>query len=84
MRDFSRVVQGVLLSVPEGTEDIDTMRRLLSHELLRVFGDRLVDDDDRMWLFNSVCKIVKERMEKNPDDLFIRLREPKQPVSELM
>lgn len=69
------------MSVPEGTEDIDTMRRLWSHEILRVFGDRLIDDEDRQWLFDSICKIIDEKMERDPDDLFVRLRQPKQKVS---
>ncbi len=78
------MVQGVLLSVPEGIEDIDFMRRLWSHEILRVFGDRLIDDDDRQWLFDSICKVVEDKMDRDPDDLFLRLRQPKQKVSEFV
>lgn len=82
LRDFSRVVQGVLLSVPEGTETIDTMRRLWSHEIMRVYGDRLVDDRDRLWLFEMIYKTIKDKMGVDPEDLFLRLREPKQKLVE--
>jgi dynein heavy chain, axonemal len=82
LRDFSRVVLGVLLSVPEGTETIDTMRRLWAHEIIRVYGDRLVDDRDRLWLFDMIYKTVKEKMGVDPEDLFARFREPKQKLTE--
>lgn len=82
LRDFSRVVQGVLLSVPEGTETIDTMRRLWAHEIMRVYGDRLVDDHDRLWLFDMIYKIITEKMGVDPEELFARLKEPKQKLTE--
>lgn len=82
LRDFSRVVQGVLLSVPEGTEDIDTMRRLWAHEILRVYGDRLVDDKDRLWLFDTICRVIEDRMDVKADELFGRLKEAKKDLTE--
>ncbi|KAL7044814.1 hypothetical protein ACKWTF_002067 [Chironomus riparius] len=82
LRDFSRVVQGVLLSVPEGTETIDTMRRLWTHEILRVYGDRLVDETDRLWLFDMTYKTIQDKMGVDPEELFVRVREPKKPLTE--
>lgn len=76
LRDFSRVVQGVLLSVPEATEDLDSMRRLWAHEVLRVYGDRLIDDDDRRWLFSAICDCCKEILEVDPNSLFASCLEP--------
>lgn len=76
LRDFSRVIQGFLLSVPESTDDIDAMRRLWTHEIYRVYGDRLVDDADRAWLFKSVCLVVETKLHTSAKDLFARLREP--------
>jgi dynein heavy chain len=49
LRDFSRIIQGVLLCKPAEGFNKAALIRLWSHEALRVFGDRLVDDHDRLW-----------------------------------
>lgn len=74
--------QGVLLSVPEGTEDLNGMRRLWTHEVLRVYSDRLIDDDDRNWLFNTLCDVIKREMKEEPKVLFERFVESGQPLVE--
>ena len=51
LRDFARVVYGVLLFKPQSITDKKTLVRLWVHEVYRVFYDRLVDDADRTWLF---------------------------------
>lgn len=73
LRDFSRVIQGVLLSVPEATEDMNSMRRLWVHEVQRVYGDRLVEDADRSWLFQALCEQMQESFNTTPEVLFERL-----------
>lgn len=82
LRDFSRVIQGVLLSVPEATEGIDAMRRLWSHEIFRVYGDRLIDETDRVWLFKSVCRVADNELHSNAIDLFARFAEPGRELEE--
>ncbi|KAM7353017.1 dynein heavy chain at 36C isoform 1-T1 [Cochliomyia hominivorax] len=73
LRDFARVIQGVLLSVPEATEDMNSMRRLWVHEVQRVYGDRLVEDGDRSWLFQALCEQMQESFNTPPEQLFERL-----------
>uniref|UniRef100_A0A5S6LE06 Protein MCM10 homolog n=1 Tax=Xenopus tropicalis TaxID=8364 RepID=A0A5S6LE06_XENTR len=51
LRDFSRVVRGVLLCPHT---HLDKLIRLWIHEVYRVFYDRLIDPEDRQVFFNMV------------------------------
>ena len=42
-------------------------------QVFRVFYDRLVDDGDREWLFNSTRSVIKEQMREDFDQLFAHL-----------
>ncbi|KAM4624509.1 dynein axonemal heavy chain 3 [Polymixia lowei] len=57
LRDFSRVIRGVLLAPHTHMQDGDKLIRLWIHEIYRVFYDRLIDNEDRETFFN----IVKDR-----------------------
>ncbi|XP_014484361.1 PREDICTED: dynein heavy chain 7, axonemal-like [Dinoponera quadriceps] len=70
LRDFSRVIQGVLLSVPETMPALSNMKRLWVHEILRVFGDRLIDETDIKWLVKQIANTLKEYMEISIEELF--------------
>ncbi|XP_028047400.2 dynein heavy chain 7, axonemal [Monomorium pharaonis] len=81
LRDFSRVIQGVLLSTPEAIGDLISMKRLWVHEVLRVYGDRLVDEADSRWLVEQIRKTIKEHMEDDMDYIFQDLKD--EPDAEL-
>ncbi|XP_076804480.1 dynein axonemal heavy chain 3-like isoform X3 [Clavelina lepadiformis] len=58
LRDYARVIQGILLfrgeRCPEGVPGALKLARLWVHEVYRVFYDRLVDDEDRKKFFGIV------------------------------
>ncbi|GCC21888.1 hypothetical protein chiPu_0000270 [Chiloscyllium punctatum] len=73
LRDFSRVIQGCLLIKKDSVESKRELIRLFVHEVFRVFYDRLVDDQDRTWLFNLIRTIVKDHFRENFDSVFEHL-----------
>ncbi|XP_075991785.1 dynein heavy chain at 36C [Anticarsia gemmatalis] len=75
LRDFSRVILGVLLSVPEVTPDLQSMKRLWVHECLRVFSDRLVEDQDRRWLVQCLREATAHNLNDDFDKMLGRLLE---------
>uniref|UniRef100_A0A674H7Z3 Dynein axonemal heavy chain 12 n=1 Tax=Taeniopygia guttata TaxID=59729 RepID=A0A674H7Z3_TAEGU len=81
LRDFSRVIHGCLLIKKSAVQNKHVMIRLFVHEVFRVFYDRLVEDDDRAWLFNLVKDIVKEHFKEVFDKVFAHLKEGKSSVS---
>uniref|UniRef100_A0A8C3KS30 Dynein axonemal heavy chain 12 n=1 Tax=Calidris pygmaea TaxID=425635 RepID=A0A8C3KS30_9CHAR len=73
LRDFSRVIHGCLLIKKQSIESKHEMIRLFVHEVFRVFYDRLVEDNDRAWLFNLMKHIVKEHFKEAFDSVFAHL-----------
>eukprot|EP00794_Sanderia_malayensis_P008808 gene8808-9750_t len=65
LRDFSRVIRGVLLVPPSCLQDGDKLIRLWIHEVYRVFYDRLIDDHDRNFFFNTVKDTIKKDFNKD-------------------
>ncbi|XP_074405907.1 dynein axonemal heavy chain 12 [Zonotrichia albicollis] len=82
LRDFSRVIHGCLLIKKSAVQNKQVMIRLFVHEVFRVFYDRLVEDDDRAWLFNLVKEIVKEHFKEVFDKVFAHLKEGSSSVTE--
>lgn len=81
LRDFSRVILGCLLIKKDCVVNKHTMIRLFVHEVFRVFYDRLVDDNDRNWLFRLMKEIVKEHFKESFELVFSNLRQGNAPVS---
>ncbi|KAJ3106842.1 Dynein heavy chain 7, axonemal [Phlyctochytrium planicorne] len=70
LRDFSKVIQGLVLSTPTSFKTPDHMIRLWTHEVYRVFYDRLISDEDRYSLFSYCLEVIKSKFARDPDDLF--------------
>lgn len=65
--------QGVLLSVPEVTPDLQSIKRLWVHECLRVFSDRLVEESDRQWFVNCLRSATTAHLNDDFDKMLSRL-----------
>lgn len=73
LRDFSRIIQGVLLCRPAEGFNKPALIRLWSHEALRVFGDRLVDDNDRGWFHRHLEMTCSTKFSAGFYDVFKHL-----------
>ncbi|XP_052779096.1 dynein axonemal heavy chain 3-like isoform X2 [Mya arenaria] len=87
LRDFARVVQGVLLFksevIPEGQEGSQKIMRLWIHEVYRVFYDRLVDENDRDLFFHMVKLCVESQFKEKMNSLFSHITgDPKADVTD--
>eukprot|EP00760_Papus_ankaliazontas_P005952 PhM_4_TR1281/c1_g1_i2/m.7199/K10408/DNAH; dynein heavy chain, axonemal len=60
LRDFSKVVQGILQVTPASLPDRSTLIRLWSHEVSRVFHDRLVDQTDKDWWWDALSAAMQK------------------------
>ncbi|XP_015509159.2 dynein axonemal heavy chain 3 isoform X1 [Neodiprion lecontei] len=67
LRDFSRVIRGIVLVPSSRMKDPDKMVRLWIHEAYRVFYDRLIDDNDRETLFKLVKNACYQQLRQSVD-----------------
>lgn len=51
LRDLSKCVQGIMQSDSSTTRDVKQILRLFYHECLRVFHDRLIDNNDKNYFY---------------------------------
>lgn len=49
---------------------LSNMKRLWVHEILRVFGDRLINEEDMKWLIKQIKITLNNRMEVTIEELF--------------
>ena len=61
LRDLSKVFQGTLQGDAQNIKDKEVFIRLWSHECMRVFYDRLIDDTDRTWFKDLIANTVKDK-----------------------
>ncbi|XP_069860475.1 dynein axonemal heavy chain 3 isoform X1 [Dipodomys merriami] len=73
LRDFSRVIQGVLLCPYTHLQDVEKFIRLWIHEVYRVFYDRLIDKEDRHVFFNMVKETTSNCFKQTVDKVLIHL-----------
>ena len=74
LKEFSRVICGVLLSVPETMEDLNAMKRLWVHEAFRVYYDRLTTEEDQTAFVDRVREICASRLKISLKNLCTRIQ----------
>ncbi len=72
LRDIAKVFQGVTMAESKSVHNVETFARLWTHELSRVFQDRLVGNEDRAWVANVIFEHVSKAAKVNWDycDIF--------------
>lgn len=53
--------------------EVNVVKRMWVHEVMRVYYDRLVDDSDRIWLVKNLKEVMKAEFGTNFDELFANL-----------
>ncbi|XP_026560379.1 dynein heavy chain 3, axonemal [Pseudonaja textilis] len=73
LRDFSRVIRGVLLCPHTHLQDAEKLIRLWIHEVYRVFYDRLIDANDREVFFNMMKETTSDCFKQSVDKVLSHL-----------
>ena len=76
LRDFAKVVFGICMSDKDRVQTGDQATRLWAHEVWRVFGDRLINEEDRLFLLNTLRTVVSRVFGSNFDNVFAYLDKP--------
>jgi len=64
LRDFSRIIQGVMMVPSSDSFDAKSCKRLWVHETCRVIMDRLIDHTDQEWFISAVETELKENLDE--------------------
>jgi len=75
LRDFARVMQGVMMTPADCLTDSNKCLRLWVHESYRVFYDRLTDDGDRSLFFGIMGDVLNDTLKVNPNKLLGHLKD---------
>ena len=67
LRDFAKVIYGVCMGDKDRITTPDILVRLWTHEIWRVFVDRLVNDDDRLFMLKTIQTTVRKIFGMNFD-----------------
>ncbi|XP_077979573.1 dynein axonemal heavy chain 3-like isoform X2 [Glandiceps talaboti] len=73
LRDFARVIRGVLLMPHTHLQETDKLIRLWVHEVYRVFYDRLIDEKDRQTFFEVIREMTQNHFKVSIDKVLSHL-----------
>ena len=63
LRDLAKVIQGVLQADPKQITEPATLTLMWCHEAQRVFGDRLINAEDKGWFLNLLSGLAKSELD---------------------
>ncbi|XP_061932650.1 dynein axonemal heavy chain 1-like isoform X3 [Apis cerana] len=69
LRDLSKVFQGMLMANPQKIEHLNKLLLLWYHENVRVYSDRLINDEDRNWFDQLLRNMMKTEFECDPNEI---------------
>lgn len=69
LRDISKVIQGIS-SVTKNISTKNEVVRVWTHELIRVFGDRFINNTDKSWLTNKLTEYHEKLFKVNKDEIY--------------
>lgn len=74
LRDVSKVFQGILMVKPVSIQNPETLARLWINESLRVFHDRLINNQDKQWFTNLIMELMQRNFRINieHDEVFVK------------
>lgn len=72
LRDVSKVFQGMLMTKPISVSSPETFAKLWMHECCRVFHDRLINNEDKLWFTKYVAELsnIYFRVRLEHDEIF--------------
>ena len=74
LRDISKVFQGILMVKPRKCSSQEVFTRLWVHECLRIFSDRLINEEDQAWFQKLMIELCSRHMKLalTHEDLFAK------------
>ncbi|KAF8278750.1 Inner arm dynein 5-1 [Trypanosoma cruzi] len=70
LRDFSKVVQGIMQVSPHSAPTRGIVLRAFVHEVSRVFHDRLINENDRQWWWGALGEVTSNVLQMPWDPEF--------------
>ena len=72
LRDISKVFQGMIMITPDKCRNQETLTRLWVHECLRIFSDRLINEEDQNWFQSTIAELSNRhlKMQISQDEFF--------------
>lgn len=69
IRDIARICNGCALLRKESVDNKKIFAKIWFHESMREFHDRLIDSDERVWLFDKLCDQIRDTFKDSVEQI---------------